>query len=115
MYRYFLIAVLFLASCTAAKLSVPERFSSQATQMKVKGLNGWMINQRLSFGNYNTSAIKRGWDFSGGLQYTKFNLKPEEMLLWAFNVETDKKSSTQKNKFQYTLEDGNLVAEIFAK
>ena len=38
-----------LASCTAAKVSVPEQFSSEASKMHVKGLNGWMINQKLTY------------------------------------------------------------------
>ena len=31
-----------------------------------------------------------------------------------FDVDTYKGTNTQRNKFQYTLEDGNLVAEIYA-
>jgi len=108
------IAIIALASCTAAKVSVPTQFSSQATKMQVKGLNGWQINQRLSFGNYNTSKIKRGWDFNSSFQYTKFRISPEEYILKVFNVDTYKGTNTQRNKFQYTLEDGNLVAEIYA-
>ena len=72
--------VLLLTSCTAARLSVPERFSAQATKMPVQGLNGWKINQKLHFGSYNTSSIKRGWDFSSSLQYTKLRLNPEEYI-----------------------------------
>ena len=107
-------AIIALSSCTAAKLSVPETFSSQATKMPVKGLNGWQINQKLSFGNYTTSKIKRGWDFSSSVSYSKFFLRPEEALLKVFDINTDKNTNTQKNKFQYSIEDGNLVAEIYA-
>jgi len=106
--------VFFLSSCTAVKLSVPSSFSDQATKMKVKGLNGWMVNQQLSFGNYRTSSIKRGWDFTSTAQYTKFNLNPEEMLLRVFDIDTDKRLQHQRNKFRYLLEDGHLVAEVFA-
>jgi hypothetical protein len=109
-----LLLVVILSSCTAAKLSVPERFSSVATKMHVTGLNGWMINQQLSFGNYQTSKIKRGWDFDGSIQYTKFRIRPEEMILKVFNIDTDNKSLLKKNKFQYTIEDGNGIAEIYA-
>ena len=112
--RIIIIAIIALTSCTAAKVAVPEKFSSQATQMPVKGLNGWMINQKLNFGPYQTSSIKRGWDFTGSLQYTKFSINPEEMLLRVFDINTDKRNVKQKNKFQYTLEDGNLVSEIYA-
>ena len=114
LHKLSFIALLFLVSCTAAKVSVPASFSSQATRMKVKGLNGWMINQRLSFGEFSTSSVKRGWDFSSSFQYTKFSLDPQTMLLRVFNIDTDVRNLKQRNKFQYTIQDGNLMAEVFA-
>lgn len=113
MYKIF-IAALLLTSCTAAKLSIPEAFQKQSTKYAVKGLNGWMINQKLSFGPYQTSSIKRGWDFTSSVQYTKFRMSPEEALLKVFDVDTDKRNLNQRNKFQYTLEEGNQIAEIYA-
>jgi hypothetical protein len=112
--RILFAALILLTSCTAAKLSVPSQFSSQATKFEVKGINGWQVNQKLSFGNFNTSKIKRGWDFTSSFQYTKFRISPEEAILKVFAMDTYKNSNTQRNKFQYTLEDGNLVAEIYA-
>jgi hypothetical protein len=112
-YKIFLAAII-LSSCTAAKLSVPEAFQKQSTNHQVKGLNGWMINQKLSFGPYQTSSIKRGWDFTSSVQYTKFNISPEEALLKVFDINTDRRNLNQKNKFQYTLEEGNQLAEIYA-
>lgn len=103
-----------LASCTTVKLSVPSQFSKEATKMQVKGINGWQINQQLSFGKYHTSKIKRGWDFASSLQYTKFRIRPEEALLKVFDINTDNNINTQRNKFQYSIEDGNLVAEVYA-
>jgi hypothetical protein len=108
------IALIVLSSCTAAKLSVPTQFSSQATKMPVKGLNGWQINQKLSFGDYSTSKIKRGWDFNSSFQYTKMRISPEEAILKVFSIDTYKGTNTQRNKFQYILENGNLVTEIYA-
>jgi hypothetical protein len=108
------IAAIIITSCTAAKVQVPDQFSTQSTQMPVKGLNGWMINQQLSFGPYQTSKIKRGWDFTSSVQWTKFSISPEEMLLRVFDIHTDKRNLNQRNKFQYTLQSDNLQAEIFA-
>lgn len=105
---------MLLTSCTAVKLSVPPAFSSQATKMHVKGLNGWMINQQLNFGNYSTSSVKRGWDFTSTVQYTKFSINPEEMLLRVFEIDTDNRKLNQRNKFRYMIQDGNLAAEVFA-
>jgi hypothetical protein len=113
-YRFLAPLMILLSSCTAVKLSVPAAFSEQATKMPVKGVNGWKINQQLSFGNYKTSSIKRGWDFTSSVQYTKFNINPEEMLLRVFAIDTDKRRENQRSKFRYMIEDGNLVAEIFA-
>ncbi len=109
-----LIAIVLITSCTTAKLPVPEKLADQSTVMPVKGLNGWMLNQQLSFGNYQTSKIKRGWDFTGSLQYTKFLMRPEEAILKVFNIDTDNKRLKQKNKFQYTIEGENAVAEVYA-
>ncbi len=112
-YKYLFILIAFSA-CTAAKLSVPGQFSSQTTKHPVKGINGWQVNQRLNFGNYHTSKIKRGWDFTASVQYTRFSIRPEDMLLKVFNINTDNNRNTQRGKFQYTLEDGNNVTEIYA-
>ena len=109
-----ILAVVLLSSCTAAKISVPDKFQQQSTRLPVKGVNGWKINQKLSFGPYQTSAIKRGWDFKGSLQYTKFNVSPEEMLLMVFDINTDKRNLNQRNKFQFTIQEGDRIAEIYA-
>lgn len=115
MKHFVLIYIITLfCSCTAAKLSVPASFSGNATKMPVKGINGWQVTQQLDFGNYHTSKIKRGWDFSSSVQFTKFNLRPEEFLLKVFDINTDKNTNRQKNKFQYSIDDGKLVADVYA-
>lgn len=108
------ITLVLLTSCTAVKVSVPDKFSSQSTKMKVKGLNGWMINQQLFFGPYGTSKIKRGWDFNASIQHTKFSMRPEETLLRVFDIHTDKGTNLQRNKFHYDISDGKYMTEIYA-
>lgn len=115
--RIALISLMFVflfASCTTAKMSVPTQFSSQATKYPIKGLNGWMISQKLSFGPYQTSKVKRGWDFQSSLQYTKFRFSPEEYILKVYDINTDKATHKQRNRFQYTISEGSLEAEIYA-
>ena len=113
-YNFYILVLAVFSSCTAARVSVPDSFRKEATEMSVKGLQGWQVNQRVSFGNFQTSKIKRGWDFSSSLQHTKFLLRPEEALMKVFDIDTDRKSANQRNRFQYSLEDGNLVTEIYA-
>jgi hypothetical protein len=112
---YILIAGITLTtfSCTTIKLAVPAQFSSQATSMHVKGLNGWTLHQQLSFGSYNTSAVKRGWNTSSGKEDKTASITTEDRLLKVFNIDRSNITVNQKNKFQFTVADGNQVAEIY--
>lgn len=109
----FTIAIAGFTSCTTIKLAVPEQFSSQSTSMHVKGLSGWMINQKLSFGSYYTSSIKRGWNVSSSQADRPSGVTTEDRLLKVFNVEKSNITVNQKNKYQFTVQDGNGAAEIF--
>lgn len=40
---------------------VPGKDLSTAAPLEVKGRNGILIKQKLSFGNYHTTYVKRGW------------------------------------------------------
>ncbi|MCW3110552.1 MAG: hypothetical protein JWQ09_5058 [Segetibacter sp.] len=55
-----LIVSLLFTACTPIKISVSDELSD-ATELPVKGRNGIMINQKLSFGEYKTEKINRSW------------------------------------------------------
>ena len=112
--RTIIIAAFFLASCTAAKVSVPDQFGSVATSMKVSGLNGWMLNQQLRFGEYSTTPVKRGWDFSSSMQHSRISFRLEDQVLKVFNIGTDNRSIAEKSKMQYTVRNGTQEAAVFA-
>ncbi len=114
-FSIILAGIILLSSCTAIKVAVPEAFSSQATAMKVHGINGWKFNEQLSFGHYGTSTVKRGWDLTSGSRFTRFSLKPEDIVLSAFNIYSDKERYTDKNRFQYAIQDASLIAEVLAQ
>ncbi len=111
--RKFIITCSVFASCTAIRPAISESFEKGATKYHVKGLQGWMVNQKLSLGDYSTSGIRRGWDFSSSVQYTKFGISPEEAILKVFDIDTDKQRQEQKSKFQYVLENGTQGMEIY--
>jgi hypothetical protein len=106
--------ILLVIGCSTAKVPVSNDFSSKATRLPVKGLNGWQVNQQLNFGNYATSKIRRGWDFSSSLQYTKFRISPEEAILRVFDISTDNYSAKEKRNLQYSIYDGELATDIYA-
>ncbi len=114
-YITTLAGLILMTSCTAVKIAVPEQFSSQATAMKVEGLNGWKFNEQLSFGNYVTSSVKRGWDISNGSRFSRFSLKAEDIILSGFNIHSDRERYNEKNRFQYSIQDASLVTEVLAQ
>lgn len=110
---FIIIIIGALVSCTSVKLAVPSQFTGAATQMPVKGLSGWMINQQLTFGNYKTSIIKKGWTTTGSTSDRTSNITTDQRLLNIFNVENETNTVSQKSKYHFTLNDGNLSTEIY--
>lgn len=51
-----IIAFACLTGCTSIRLAIPDTFRQQATMLHVKGARG----NKMSFGQFTTSRIKRG-------------------------------------------------------
>ncbi|HAI84952.1 MAG TPA: hypothetical protein DCL43_14910 [Chitinophagaceae bacterium] len=114
LFIYLLGLLCTAQACTPIKLNVPDKFSANATQMHVKGLNGWMIKQQISFGKYQSSIVKRGWNTTTSRTDRNTQVTVEDRLLRLYGVNRQNLTSNQKDKFQYTLENGNKAIEIFA-
>ncbi len=54
------MAAIFTA-CGSAKIALDNNEWSKSEEFAVKGRQGIMINQKLSFGNYRTVSVKRSW------------------------------------------------------
>ena len=106
--------VMLLASCKtiSMNIAVPDRFAANATQMKVSGLNGWP-KPKLTFGNYHTSKVKTGWVASSKNYEPKFGITTAERMLKAYNIGRDNTTQHTRNKYHYTIQDGDLVAEVY--
>ncbi|MNS71540.1 hypothetical protein D3C72_1049130 [compost metagenome] len=114
LYTILLIPVLAFTACSTVKLGVPEQFSSQATEMHVKGLNGFTINQKLAFGDYTTSNIKNGWVRTQEKNDRVSDVSTEDRLLKVFNIDNINKTTTSTIKYQYSLYDvDGLEAQVF--
>lgn len=59
-----LLVFLLVNACTVPKMLVPDDLATDAQIYPVEGRQGWMIKQKLSFGNYVTDKVKRGWTSS---------------------------------------------------
>lgn len=59
--RYLIVLSLALASCGTAKMAVSDNLQADNDAYTVKGRDGVLIKQKLSFGEYSTSLVKRSW------------------------------------------------------
>lgn len=59
-YLYLIMAAIFTA-CGSAKIALDNNEWSKSEEFSVKGRQGIMIKQKLSFGNYRTVSVKRSW------------------------------------------------------
>lgn len=107
------IAVLY-AACKSISMhvAVPDQFAANATLMKVSGLTG-KRRQQLIFGNYQTSRVKAGWIVATGGNDRNSRITKEERWLKVFNLPRDNMTTNTKNKFQYTIQDGNGMVEVY--
>jgi hypothetical protein len=107
----FIILLSTLYSCKSFQLAIPNRFREQATQMEVKGWNSY---KKLSFGNYRTSKVKRGMFVTSSSQNNSFPLLAREPLIRISDVSAHSVTERKRDRFQYTLSDGNQAVEVFA-
>ncbi len=77
---------LVLASCSTSQMLLHEPLTSQAESMPVKGRQGWLLNQRLSFGTYQTDRVQNRWAFSFGMDVLLAELEGAQQK-YSFNLE----------------------------
>jgi hypothetical protein len=106
---YIPFIAVILTSCSTAKLAVPDKFTAVAEKMPIKGVNNWAFNQKLSFGKYKTTKVKRGWTSTTEDRYYSF----EQRLMKIFNVDNFNSVTQQKNKYRYTIQDGTAEAQVY--
>jgi len=108
------IAALY-ASCKTISMNVgiPDKFAANATQMKITGLHGMRIKRHLAFGNYQVSNVKNGWVYTTGTHDRNSGITTEERLLKVFKLSHENATQNTRNKYQYTIQDGDGMAEVY--
>ncbi len=107
---YFLLAgLMVLVACTPMK---PALSVSDTTAFPVKGRQGLLIRQKLSFGDYETSVVKRSWTRSGNTRVDLISGQVHDPV-YPNLVALDYADSDQS--YYFTINDffGN-VADVYA-
>lgn len=56
-----LATCLVLAACTTPQMRVDPALEASAAAHPVQGRTGWLLNQRLHFGEFSAGPVSRGW------------------------------------------------------
>jgi hypothetical protein len=74
------LLTLSLAACRTAEVAVPHDLKAHATAYAVKGRQGFQVGQVLSFGDYSTNRVSRGWTRSYSIPFVvQFNGAREKL------------------------------------
>lgn len=60
-FFYYAGLLLLIISCSPARIALDENNWNNKQELTVKGRQGILINQKLSFGEYHTVSVKRSW------------------------------------------------------
>lgn len=104
--------ILYLSACTTPQMLLQEPLASAATPMPVKGRQGWLFNQTLSFGPYQTDRVQRGWTFSYGMDVFLAELQgAQQKFSFALHDEKDQRYTVMS---AHQLRGLSIPADRFA-
>jgi hypothetical protein len=104
----FVLALLI--GCTPFKLSVSDDLKAAHDEYEVKGKDGIMIKQKLTFGEFTTEKVKRSWTkgTSGRFGIGSRNTPSGE---WENIISVE--YINKKQTLNFSLTDGQLNSEVF--
>ncbi len=109
-YAVVFSSIVILAACTPFKMGVSASLKQGHDEYAVKGRQGILINQKLSFGEFYTTGIKRSWTRGGssgfGIGNAGTSAAQFENLI---SVEYIKRKQT----IQFELSDGKQNAATY--
>lgn len=107
------IVPLSIYSCRTAELAVNNDLKNDTEIYAVKGKQGSQIGQVLSFGDFKTSKVKRGWTYGYSIPFiVKFQGAKEKLSFSQFGVNGNSAEVALVSKFRET--DYEPVKDYFA-
>src|SRR5688572_3426606 len=112
-----LLLILFAigqTACRSAKpvVAIPDQFAKEATKLSIPENNTG--RKPLQLGDYNTSKIKRGWNLTSSQLDKDQHVTMESRVLRLMGIHKEHFTTKEKDKFQFTLQHQNALAEIYA-
>nr|WKN34102.1 hypothetical protein K4G66_17120 [Tunicatimonas sp. TK19036] len=106
----------------SSSMMVNDTLVNDSQTLTVEGRQGWLINQKLSFGPYQSEEVKRGWTFSydipflvqfkGAKEKLQFQLNEGEhrASVYCLGKATQRELPMLEDMFRLSLKDQNVFA-----
>lgn len=109
---YFMLVSLIFTACKTPDLRLHPELKKSADVLEVKGRQGWMINQKISFGEYTSSKIERGWTFKYDIPFIlRFQGASEKLSFTLYDAHNKRVEVNAIGKFKST--ELPLINEYF--
>lgn len=96
-----LVASLLLTACKDYQIALQPDLRENAQLMTVKGRQGNMINQKVSFGEFYTDRVKRGWTVRYNIPFVvRFEGAQEKLSFTQFDAAGNKAVVSAIGKFR---------------
>ena len=102
--------ILVLGACTPMKLALPDELKNQHDAYSVKGRQGILINQKLSFGSYATSKVKRSWTRGSSARHG-IGWGGTAQQEWVNIISTE--YVQKKQTVNFNLTNGHLESDVY--
>jgi len=107
---YTLLILAGFSSCTPFHLSLSGDLDRTRDVYEVKGKDGIMINQKLSFGEFKTTKVKRSWT-RGNSGLTGFGFGSPYQANWVNLISTE--YINKKQTVRFGLTDGKRESDVY--
>ena len=105
-----LVFTLLIAGCGTAKMSVSEELKSNNDEYVVKGVHGTRIKQKLSFGEYFSTSIKRSW-IKGYSSHFGIGTRNPTQGKWVNMISVE--YIGRKQTIHFNLSDGRNNSDVY--
>jgi hypothetical protein len=104
------VFTLTITACAPFKMAVHEDLQPAYDEYSVKGRQGILINQKMSFGEYSTNKVQRSWT-KGNSSRSGFGFIDPNRMEWVNIISTE--YINKKQTVHYALNSGNLQSEVY--
>ncbi|HEX7846859.1 MAG TPA: hypothetical protein VF476_13740 [Chitinophagaceae bacterium] len=105
-----IITMVTAIGCTPFKMTVSDELKTNNDEYSVKGRNGTRIKQKISFGEYSSTNIKRSWT-KGNSSRSGIGYYETNRMEWVNIISTE--YINRKQTIRFNLSDGKNRSEVY--